>query len=244
MRKNLSIFMLAVRFTIYKVIGLLAVMSGVQAGLFLWAMKRRPEGNLISLLTESRLEWAALIGFVFLCIFLCACGDGSGRTRSVYTIRSLSVSELATTGWWAFHHSLMYLVFWLWEAFSLLGLCLIYSNWMPEATVGPQTVFIACYQVDFMHRLIPLADISGWIRNGVMVWGLGICSSASAYHGRRENRARAIWFMAIIAVVGFAGWMGRSPIADVQLTLWGIIVAGWAAMVVIKREHCWKTRKL
>lgn len=243
MRKHLSIFMLAARLTIYKVLGLLAVMSGVQAALFLSAMSRYPEGKLSALLTDSHPEWVALIGFVCLCVFLCTCGGGAGKSRSVYTVRRLAVSELTTTGWWAFHHSLMYLVFWLWEALTLLALCLIYIHRMPEAAVGPQTVFIACYQVDFMHRLIPLADISGWVRNGVMVLGLGMCSSAFAYHGRRDRRARAIWFMAIIVVVGFSGWMGKTTIADVQLTLWGIIVAGWAAGVVINRERRWKRRK-
>ena len=238
MRKHLSIMMLAARLTVLRVFGLLAAMSSIQTGLFLWAMKRNPEQKLVPLLTDSGLQWVLLLGFVILCRILCSCADGSGGSKSVYTMRRLAVSELTTTGWWALHYSLMFLVFWLWEALTMLGLCMIYVNRMPEAA-GPQTVFIACYQAGVMHQLIPLDDISGWIRNGVMVLGLGICSSAFAYHGRHGARGMAIWFMAIVTVTGFAGVSGAGNTlkTDMIATFWGLMIAGTAVGVIINRER-------
>lgn len=236
MRKNLSIFMLAVRFTIYKVMGLLAVMSGVQTGLFLWAMKRRPGETLTMLLRESLVVWTAAAGFIVLCVLLCRRGKNSGGVKSVYTMRRLSVSEVTVTAWQAVQNSLMCLMFWLWEALTVLGLCLIYVNRAPEASFGPQTVFLTWYKMDFLHRLIPLADISGWVRNGVLVLGTGICSAIYSYHERRGSGDAAIWAMAVVVFAGFADRINDGNIADVKVILWGLIVTGAAVGVMIYRE--------
>jgi len=212
-------------------------MSGVQAGLFLWAMKRRPEGSLSILLSESFVGWTATAGFVALCILLCSRGKGSGGVKSVYTLRRLSVSELTVTGWQALQNSLMYLVFWLWEALTVLGLCLIYVSRAPEASFGPQTVFLTWYEVDFLHMLIPMADISGWIRNGVTVLGLGICSAAFSYHERHGRRGIAMWFMAIVALTRISNQLNEGNELDVRAMVLGLIVTGVAVGVMIYRER-------
>ena len=234
MKKHLSVLMLAARLTIFKVIGLLAVMSGVQIALFISVMDRYPTRVLSSLLGDCHLGLVAMVGFVPLCVLLANSGNGSGGSRSVYTLRRLSVTELAATGWWAVYNSLVCLVFWLWEALTVLGLCLFYVHRAPEELVGPQTAFLACYEVNFLHKLIPLGDISGWVRNGVLVFGLGICLACCAYHGRHEGRGIAIWFMAIAALAGF---FGNGNGVDVMLTVWGVVLAVTAAGVVLNRER-------
>ncbi len=237
MKKHLSILMLAARLTIFKVIGLLAVMSGVQVALFLSVLNRYPKGKLTSLLSDSHSGMVAVAGFILLCVLLGSSGSGSGGSKSVYTLRRLSVTELTITGWWVLYNCLVCLVFWLWEALTMLGLCLIYAHWAPESMVGPQTIFLACYEVDFLHKLIPLQDVSGWVRNGVLVVGLGICSACCAYHGRHEGRGIAIWFMAITALVGFNSLLGSGNELDVMTTLWGAVIAATAAGVVVNRER-------
>ncbi|MBQ4562860.1 MAG: hypothetical protein IJA58_00095 [Lachnospiraceae bacterium] len=237
MRKHLSVMMLAARFTIYKVLGLLMVMSGVQVAVFLGVMSGGPEKKLNALLSDSHPEWIAMAGFIVLCIVLCGRGKGFGGTKSVYTLRRLSVSEVTVTGWWALQNSLMYLLFWLWEALTMLVLCLIYVYRAAELAFGPQTVFMAWYEVDYLHRLIPLADASGWIRNVVQVLGLGICSAAFGYHERHRRRGMAIWFMAIVTVVGFSDLLGGGNDSDVMTTLWGLVVAGLAVGMLVYRER-------
>ncbi len=237
MKRHLSILMLAARFTIYKVIGLLAVMSIVQVGLFGLTFSKDPTAALEVLLGGSSLGLVTVIGFVLLCILLCRSANGSGGAKSAYTINRLSVGELAFTGWFAVYNSLMFLLFWLWEVLTIFAICLLYLHWGPEEMIGPQTVFLACYRVVFLHQLIPLADISCWVRNGVFVLGLGICAAGYAYHERGERRGIAIWFMAATVLAGGSGILGSVNAADVTLTLWCVLVAVIAFGVVISKER-------
>jgi len=157
---------------------------------------------------------------------------------NAYTIDRLSVSEIEFTGWFALYNGLMFLVFWLWEALTVLSMCMIYMWQMPqEVVVGPQTIFLASYRVEYLHRLIPLADISGWVRNGAFVMALGICTAANAYHERGGRRGVAIWFAAAIALWGICNEKFRNSSMDVMFAVASVLVAAIAVYTVISKER-------
>ena len=156
---------------------------------------------------------------------------------SAYTVDRLSVSEKEFTGWFALYNGLMFLVFWIWEALTVLSMCMIYMWQVPqEVVVGPQTIFLASYRVEYLHRLIPLADISGWVRNGAFVVAMGICTAANAYHERGGRKGVAIWFAAAIALWGI--WNGdvRIDLVDVILAVGSMLVTAIAVYTVIRKE--------
>ncbi|MBQ6875906.1 MAG: hypothetical protein IJN46_06695, partial [Lachnospiraceae bacterium] len=103
--------------------------------------------------------------------------------------------------------------------------------------VGPQTIFLASYRVEYLHRLIPLADISGWVRNGAFVVAMGICTAANAYHERGGRRGVAIWFAAAIALRGI--WNGdvTTTLMDVMFAVASVLVAAIAVYTVISKER-------
>ena len=240
MKKRLSILMLAARFTVCRVILLLLGMSIVQVGLFWLALGKGDTYSLDVLLENNNNGWAAVIGFLLLCVLLGKSVNGSGGAMNAYTIDRLSVSEIEFTRWFALYNGLMFLVFWLWEALTVLSMCMIYMWQMPqEVVVGPQTIFLASYRVEYLHRLIPLADISGWVRNGAFVMALGICTAANAYHERGGRRGVAIWFAAAIALWGI--WNvndgNRTTWTDVMLVAGSMLVAAIAVYMVISKER-------
>lgn len=239
MKKRLSILMLAARFTVYRVILLLLGMSIVQVGLFYLALEKGKTTGLDVLLRQSNGGWAAVIAFILLCVILGKSVNGSGGSMSAYTVDRLSVSEIEFTGWFALFNSLMFLVFWLWEALTMLSMCLLYVWQAPQEAVGPQTVFLACYRVGYLHRLIPLADISGWVRNGAFVVALGICTATSAYHERGGRRGVAVWFAAAITLWGIWNVNGgnRTTWTDVMFVLGSVLVTAIAVYTMISKER-------
>jgi len=238
MKKRLSILMLAARFTVYRVILLLLGMSIVQVGLFWLALGKGSTHPLDVFLRSYNNGWVAVIGFILLCVLLGKSVNGSGGVMNAYTIDRLSVSEIEFTGWFALYNGLMFLVFWLWEALTVLSMCMIYLWQMPqEVVVGPQTIFLASYRVEYLHRLIPLADISGWVRNGAFVMALGICTAANAYHERGGRRGVAIWFAAAIALWGICNEKFRNSSMDVMFAVASVLVAAIAVYTVISKER-------
>ena len=237
MKKRLSILMLVARFTVYRVVLLVLGMSVAQVGLFYLALRKGSSNPLDVLLDSSKFGFVAVIAFILLCVLLGKSANGSGGSVSAYTVDRLSVSEIEFTGWFALYNGLMFLVFWLWEALTMLSMCLIYVRLAPQEAVGPQTIFLTCYRSGYLHRLIPLADISGWVRNGAFVVALGICTATSAYHERSGRRAAAVWFMAVGAVEGVSGMRGSGDGFDVVFILWSILVTAVTVSVVISKER-------
>lgn len=238
MKKRLSILMLAARFTVCRVILLLLGMSIVQVGLFWLALGKGSTHPLDVFLRSYNNGWAAVIAFILMCVLLGKSVNGSGGSMSAYTVERLSVGEIEFTGWFALYNALMFLVFWMWEALTVLSMCLIYVRYTPqEVAVGPQTIFLASYRVEYLHRLIPLADISGWVRNGAFVMALGICTAANAYHERGGRRGVAIWFAAAIALRGI--WNGdvTTTLMDVMFAVASVLVAVIAVYMVISKER-------
>ena len=238
MKKRLSILMLAARFTIYRVILLLLGMSIVQVGLFWLALGKEKTAGLNVLLENNNNGWVAVIGFLLLCVLLGKSVNGAGGSMSAYTVDRLSVSEKEFTGCFALYNGLMFLVFWIWEALTVLSMCMIYMWQVPqEVVVGPQTIFLASYRVEYLHRLIPLADISGWVRNGAFVVALGICTAANAYHERGGRKGVAIWFTAAIALWGICNEKFRNSSMDVMFAVASVLVAVIAVYMVICKER-------
>lgn len=237
MKKRLSVLMLAARFTIYRVILLLLGMSIVQIGMFLLVLEKGDANSPEVLLTISNCGIAAVIGFVLLCVLLGKSVNGSGGAMSAYTVDRLSVNELEFTGWFAAYNSLMFLAFWMWEALTMLFMCLIYVWQAPQEAVGPQTIFLTCYRMGYLHQLIPLADISGWVRNIAFVLAMGICTATSAYHERSGRRAAAVWFMAVGVIEGVSEMRGSGDGFDVIFILWSILVTAVTVGVVISKER-------
>ena len=238
MKKRLSVLMMAAKFTVCRVILLLLGMSLVQVGLFWLALGKGDTYSLDVLLENNNNGWAAAIGFILLCVLLGKNVNGAGGSMSAYTVDRLSVSEKEFTCWFALYNCLMFLVFWLWEALTVLGMCMIYM-WQvpPEVAVGPQTIFLAGYRVEYLHRLIPLADISGWVRNGAFVLALGICTATNAYHERGGRKGVAIWFAAAIVLWGICNEKFRNSTMDVMFAAASALVAAIAVCTVIRKER-------
>ncbi len=232
MKKHISVFGFYTRSSIYKVLLILLLMVLAETGVFL--LKFRGElANYYELLEqvaqgnadvayfvrpETLLEKcfiplffaAAVIGeSVILCLPGCEFG-----TKTSYTIKRLQVSERACFFWQALCSLLLYLLVYAVQLAVIFGLSQYYINHVPEGVVGNQSVFLMFYRSEFLHSLLPLADIRIWIRNGFLLLAFAFAAAGFSYQQRRKKKPMALylllvcsWFFFSQEIAGFSNFM-------------------------------------
>ena len=186
MRQHLSVLTLLTRSTIYPIAVLLAVMAAVEAVLFSLAMGANGTLSLTGMIRSSRIVWVFGAAFLLLTVLLCRTGCEFG-SRQGYTLRRLSISERAVFAWQWGYNTACYLLLWWWQALIAFALCLWYASQAGPELVGSQTIFLAFYRSELLHSLIPLEEVSRWVRNGVMALGLGACAALEPFLQRRKK---------------------------------------------------------
>lgn len=211
MRQHLSVLMLAARSSIHRVLGLFAALA-VTEGLLFYLTLQQASGNqplgLEQAVRQSRIALVCGIGFILLCVLLSLTGSECGGGRLRYTVQRLSIREEATVGWWAVYNAICFFLFWVVQLAIALVLCQYYVHQMDGAYVSGQTAFLAFYRSNFLHSLLPLAEVSRYVRNCVLVLCLGVCASCFSFRQRRGERGVAVVALAVIVAVSFPSAMG------------------------------------
>ena len=92
-------------------------------------------------------------------------------------------------------------------------LAVLFAHWyaagLDPASRTAQTVFLAFYRVPFLHGLLPLGEWTGYVRNLLVVLGLGLESGAAACRRRRGGRFPLAFAMEILALTFFAKGPGE-----------------------------------
>lgn len=224
MKERLSVVMLAARGTVYKVILLMAMTGIVQmAAFYIWMVRWiSPDALWLASIEigmrDSLVVPMAGVSFVILCAILCLNGLGAG-SKSVYTLRRLAISEKEVLCCMAVYNTLIFLLFWMSQALVMLGICRMYEwlapafcaqNGVPVSArlVGPQTVYIAFYRHKYLHSLLPMAEVSRWIRNLILVVSLGICTTTFPNSLRYGKKGIGILILVVLTLGMFCGTAG------------------------------------
>jgi hypothetical protein len=226
----------------------------VQAGLYYgWLVNSiSPDSSwLVNLeigMSDSRIMLAAAVSFILLCEILCMTGLGPGA-KSLYTLRRLAISEKEILCWLAVYNTLVFLIFWMFQILVVMGLCRLYEwlapilgekNGVPvsELLVGPQTVYIAFYRDKYMHSLLPMAEISRWIRNLVLLLGLGVCTTTFSNSLRYGKKGVALLIVMVATLGMFCGSVGilEADMVCMVVVLIAGISSAWIALGGVENE--------
>lgn len=215
MRAHLSVFMLIARSTIYKILALLLLMAGAEWFLFRFALDAALSGAgaglgmtpLEQVLANSRAAWAFAVCFVIATALLCLTGCEYGG-KPGYTLRRLSVSERSVFAWQCLYNILCFFMLWAFQVLISYALCKRYVAKVDPALTGAQTVFLAFYRSDFLHSLLPLSEMSRWIRNGLLLVCLGLAAAHFPYRQRRRKIGETVIAMAALTLVFFSRALG------------------------------------
>lgn len=194
MKKHLSIPGLLARETLLPVLGILLLVCGVQALSFHRSLRQAlaayaadvgggfPQLEVL-LPRSAAYAWFAL-GYLLITALLCLCGC-QFRAKTSYTLRRLTVSERAVFLWQWVYNILIYLLLWVVQVILTYALCRYYLAAAPAAAVSTQTLFLAFWRSEYLHALLPLADVALWIRNVLLLLTLGLAAAIFPYKQRR-----------------------------------------------------------
>lgn len=226
MKKYFSVFAIAARSTIYKIIGILILMATSQIVLFTATLKRMPTSPpllLEDVIAQSHVHIACAILFIALCTILCFFGYERSGSQLRYTINRLSIKEETTVMIWAAYNIFCFIIFWAVQIIISLVLCRMYLSYIEPIYKGSHTVFLAFYRNKFLHSLLPLEEFSRYIRNIALILGLGFSCTCFSLKQRRGEKSFAFIVLAIMTIVFFSQGIGSFS-SDLTLALIGLAI--------------------
>ena len=225
MKSSFSVFLLFLRHSVWKVLLLLAAMAGVELGLFTALMPDPATHSLETCLAACGrpLGIVLLMGFASLGCLLLADGAG-GKHRLSYTLDRLAVSPRAVLACQAVYNLLVWLLFGAVQAAALLGCFWLYQR--QGGYVGPQTLFLTCWQNELVHSFLPMEDVLRWLRNLILALGLAVTVACASAQLRQKNKPIAFCVLVGGTMATFVQPMGQ-PI-DVLIILLVLVITGVA----------------
>ena len=86
-----------------------------------------------------------------------------------------------------------------------------------------------------LHSLLPLAHISRWVRNFLLLAGLSITAAGVPYAQQRSERAAPVIALVSVAVFQFVRDLSESE-SDVILSILSIVTAAVTLIYVLGKE--------
>lgn len=198
MKQRLSVWMLILRPTLVPLVLLLSGSSLLQYLFFRRALAQAVDTfggqapaystSFEAILQEGPFQLILAIVFLLTALLLFfAAGDAAGGQMGD-SLGRLAVSEKETHLWWAGWFSLGFLLAAVWQILLLLGLLTLWLRSPLGAYAGGHPYLLACWRSPLLHSLLPLGDLTRWIRNLILAPCLGLCLSVGAYFNRRGRR--------------------------------------------------------
>ena len=250
MKKYLSVIMLAARGSFFKVIGVMIMMAAAQIGVFytkyqaliterqnqlneqllhpengIWdiafpAMERVLDKGIANGYITVAGIW--IMAFVLIGILLNQAGAPwkSGSENIRMTLQRMPMKEWKITFCYAVYNFGIWLIFWAFSIGVVLAICEVYYKFAILDAYGSQSTFLAFYRNELFHSLLPLEDVTRYVRNIGMFVALSVMSATTGFWNRRGKR-NLVSFICIGLMAGaFPGRMGNQG-AD----LWWVVVS-------------------
>ena len=198
MKKHLSVFMLMLRSSVYRLLIIMLAMAAAEAAIIA-IMPEAMTQTLHDLIDSSRIYYVYLLATALtMALMLSVCSFGSAKPR--YTLARLSVSEKTVMYWHWLAAFLVLILLWLWQIMLVFALALWHSAVAEAGYVSHQSIYLATFRSQFLHSLLPLEDVSRFARNVVMAICMGGVCATGAHNVRRGKKPIAP--IMLIAVFG------------------------------------------
>lgn len=226
MKRQLSVFTLLLRQTLYKLLAILGIMA-LAEGILWYFNVRTADFLLFDALDSSGMIWVFGIAFILVTLMLCFTGCDFGNKQS-YSLRRLGVSEKNVFLWQCFNNSCCYLLLWGLQ----LAVVLAQSSVWTLSHGNQQTLMLTAYKSVLLFNLLPLSSVWGWIRNVVIVLGLGICTAQFPYMQRRNKTAIPWIIVTLLSVYACSRRLGVNDIFALVTCI--LITIGCTAWVLFR----------
>lgn len=219
-KPTLSLWALLARCSIYKVLAVLVVMALAEVLLFYGYLRTGGGYTLGSAVENSHLSVVFMAALWLVC-FVLAWTQGRMDTRS-----SAAMLRLRLSGSRIFMIKTAYnmvCIVMLFMAQIWLGIWLVgvYGREIGEIYASPQRLFLAFYRIDFLHCLLPMAEIGKWVRNLLLLLAFG----TEAAGAKKKNYIPLLALLALTAN-WFVSSVGRNMIDLICCFMYVVVIGG------------------
>lgn len=197
MKRYASVFMLLARSVMGKLLAVFAVTAALHGVVFFLLRESR---NIEEVYDHWGMRGAFGVGLVLACLLLIStlCQSDS---KLDYTLRRLRIGRRGLFLCQAVFDAACLLMFWAVEIFVALTLC---KMWMSSHEVtSHQAVYLSFYRSDLLHSLLPLDDVTRWLRNLVTFLCLGMCCAAAPVLKRRGEQHLGVLVLPVLLAFAF-----------------------------------------
>ncbi len=231
MKQLISFTQIASNYIFYKLLGLLFLMSAIEAALFLWRLK---ESTYLFPLDQSTIYQSAHLTLIFglflilVLLLITLQGVEISGSHFHYTMMRLPHSERVLSLAWSVYYFLCLLLLFLTQIGLNFIFSLLYVKHMDAVYVNAQTLLINTYRIPLLHSLLPLSDPFGLIRNLLLLLALSLTAACFSFRSRHGKRDILHIFLSVNALV-FLPASGTSTGASVYLFLLSAAALFYAA---------------
>lgn len=174
MKKNMSVFSLAVATSFWRILMLLVALAATQL-LAAWSMVRSHIGSLAleEILDLPVYRFSPVVA-VTLATLVLLVGYGSSHSRINYTIARLSLTPRSLLRIHVVYCTGVYLLFWMFQVTVVMATMALYRSMTSPSEIGVQLELLTCYRSVYLHPLLPLSDWPFWIFTPLICLGLGV----------------------------------------------------------------------
>ena len=207
MKRHLSVAAFYVRNSIHKILAALLLLAAVESVVFYFVWKHMEKQylagkirvvNLELIMENSKLLVVFLVGVAVMELILQFSMGGTKNGRPEYTLYRLKITPRQAFLWQAVYNCCCFLLLWAVQATVAVGLGLWFIKTAEPSMVTSQSLFLACYRSDFLHAVLPLQDISGWVLLGSCFLTLGIAAAYQACRFEGEHRGASYVFLSFL----------------------------------------------
>lgn len=170
-----------------------------------------------------------ILAAVFTVLTLTLCRLGSRREEG-YTLERLSIHWRTVYFWQALANSAFYFLLLAVQALTAVALSRYFYSRCPEA--GNQTLFLAFYQMDFLHALLPLDDFYRYLDNGLLILCLGLVTTSVPALRRRGKFPWEFLVVTASVLLFFVQELERNGL----LPFFSLFITVYALFHVLRKE--------
>lgn len=244
MKKYLSVFGLIARGSIYKVLACFILLISSERILFSVKLNEALKlysldfsmHQLETLIDKSFISVCFATCFVLIVLSLCLMGSEYSNSQISYTIKRLRISERNLFFCQTVYNIIIFISLWAVQAFTVCILSFQYVHIAPSEVVGNQTIFLAFYRNDLLHNILPISDITVWIRNIFTAIALGFTAAEFPYKQRRKKIGATIIAFALYTICFFTKELANTFNTFITIVV-SIAIIGETLYTVFKQDE-------
>ena len=178
-----SLLALYARSSFYKILAALAGLAAAEGVSFYMVCMK--QGQSEGVLNPEKMIDMCMLKYLFLAAltlvyFILVVTEGEcSSCKNGYTLLRLRISKKGQFAVKTAYNLLCLMLVFAMQILAAYAICRLYKAELPPELVSPQYLFLAFYRNDFLHCILPMADLGKWVCNILLLLALAMDAACS-----------------------------------------------------------------